>query len=614
MYLAAAVLFVPIARRLGLSSVLGYLIAGVIIGPFVLGFIGTEGQDLMNYAEFGVVMMLFLVGLELEPQRLWQLRRSIVGLGGLQLIVTSVVMAILTFLGGMNIQQSIAMGLIIAMSSTAIVMQSLREKGLMKTKSGQSAFSVLLFQDISVIPILALFPLLATLPLVSKGEAASSKWVDGQPAWVHTLMVMGAVIAVILVGRILIRPLLRVIAKTGLREVFTASALLIVVAIAALMIEVGLSPALGAFLGGVVLANSEYRHELESDIDPFKGLLLGLFFIAVGATIDFELIAAQPLRIISWVLMIMTIKTIILFTLGKTFKISQEQNLIFSFSLSQVGEFAFVLLSFAFNEGILPQQTVNFFIAVVAMSMGLTPLVVLLNEKLILPRIGTVEKDERHADEIDEKSEVIIAGFGHFGSTVGRFLRANRINATFLDINSDRVDILRKMGFKVFYGDASRHDLLYSAGASDAKIIVIAIDDASKRMEMVETVKKHFPHLHILVRATNRYDAYDLMNAGMLHVYRETVDTSVRLGVDAMKLLGYRAYTVKRLARIFLKHDERNLKKLASVRNQEEYITKTKQYIEEIEWIVQADADGPPLTDTAWDPETLREEVNTMAG
>jgi Kef-type K+ transport system membrane component KefB/Trk K+ transport system NAD-binding subunit len=557
-------------------------------------------------------MMLFLIGLELEPRRLWQMRRSIIGLGGLQLIGTTLIMAIAVAITGMSLQQSIALGFVIAMSSTAIVMQSLAEKGLMKTKAGQSAFSVLLFQDVSVIPVLALFPLLATLPLVSKGEDAS-KWVDGQPAWVHTLIVLAAVIAVIFVGRVLIRPLLRIVAKTGLREVFTASALLIVLAMAALMTQVGLSPALGAFLAGVVLANSEYRHELESDIDPFKGLLLGLFFIAVGAAIDFGLIAVQPLRILFWVLVIMAVKAAILFILGRIFKISTEQNFIFSFSLSGVGEFAFVLLSFALNEGILPQQTVSFFIAVVAVSMGLTPLVMMLNEKWVLPGVGTKDIPERPADLIDEKAEVIIAGFGHFGNTIGRFLRANRINATYLDIDSDRVDVLRKMGFKVFYGDASRHDLLHSAGAANAKIIVVAIGDAAKRLGMVETVKKHFPHLHILVRATNRYDAYDLMNAGMLHVYRETLDTSVRLGVDAMKLLGHRAHTAKRLARTFLKHDEKNLKKLASIRNQEEYINTIKQYIREIESIVQADADGPSLVDTAWDPETLREEVKTMS-
>jgi monovalent cation:H+ antiporter-2, CPA2 family len=611
-YLSAAVLFVPIAKRLGLGSVLGYLIAGMVIGPYVLGFIGKEGADIMHYAEFGVVMMLFLIGLELEPELLWRLRKSIIGLGGLQVAATTFIIGVIVFLSGMNWQQSLAIGLITSMSSTAIVLQSLKENGLMKTAAGQSSFSVLLFQDIAVIPILALFPLLTTLPIIQQTNKDHSTWVSGQPGWVHTLIVLGSVAAIIIAGRILVRPLLRIIAKTRLREVFTASALLIVISIAALMNQVGLSPALGAFVAGVVLANSEYRHELVSDIDPFKGLLLGLFFIAVGAAIDFDLIAAQPLRIAFWVMILMSFKTLVLLGLGKFFKISTEQNFIFSFSLSQVGEFAFVLLSFAFNEGILPQETVSFFIAVVAISMGLTPLVMMLNEKLILPRVGTELKEERIADRIDERNPVIIAGFGHFGNTVGRFLRANKITATYLDIDSDRVDVLRRMGFKVFYGDASRHDLLESAGAADAKIIIIALGDPDKRLEMVETVKKHFPHLHILVRATNRYDAYDLMNAGMLHVYRETIDTSVRLGVDAMSILGYRKYTAKRLSKTFLKHDENNLKKLASIRNEEEYINKVREYIEEIELIVQADAEGPPLLDSGWDAETLRKEVKAI--
>jgi monovalent cation:H+ antiporter-2, CPA2 family len=613
-YLASAVIFVPIAKRLGLGSVLGYLLAGVVIGPFVFGFIGEEGKDIMHYAEFGVVMMLFLIGLELEPQLLWRLRKSIMGLGSLQVVVTAVVVGVIVYLLGFNWQQSLASGLIMAMSSTAIVMQSLKEKGLMKTEAGQSSFSVLLFQDIAVIPILALFPLLANIAVTESAEAGhGTTWVDGQPAWVHTLIVLVSVAGIILIGRILLRPLLRIVAKTGLREVFTASALLIVVGIAALMTQVGLSPALGAFLAGVVLANSEYRHELESDIDPFKGLLLGLFFIAVGAGIDFNIIFSEPLRLFGWVAGIIALKALVLLALGKIFKISTEQNFIYSFSLSQVGEFGFVLLSFALAGGILPQDTVNFFTAVVAMSMAVTPLILLLNDKLILPRVGTEEKSEREADEIDEKNPVIIAGFGHFGSTVGRFLRANKIGATYLDLDSDRVDVLRKMGFKVFYGDASRHDLLHAAGASEAKIIVIAIDHAEKRMEMIQTVKKHFPNLHILVRASNRYDAYDQMNAGMLHVYRETIDTSVRVGVDAMTILGYRKYTAKRMARTFLKHDELNLKRLASIRNPEEYINTARQYIEELELVIQADGTGSSLFDAGWDAETLREEVRSMS-
>lgn len=614
-YLAAAVVFVPLAKRLGLGSVLGYLLAGVIIGPFVMGFVGEEGQDIMHYAEFGVVMMLFLIGLELEPELLWKLKRSILGLGSLQVILTTIIIGSICFAIGFNWQQSLATGMILAMSSTAIVMQTLTEKGLMKTAAGQSSFSVLLFQDIAVIPMLALFPLLATLQIVSsptEAEAGTS-WVDGKPAWLHALIVLGSVGAIIIAGRLLIRPLLRIVAKSGLREVFTASALLIVVGIAALMTQVGLSPALGAFLAGVVLANSEYRHELESDIEPFKGLLLGLFFLAVGVSIDFALIAAQPLQIIGWVILLVTVKAIVLLFCGRYFKMSAEQNFIFAFSLSHVGEFAFVLLSFSLAQGILPQDVVSLMIAVVVISMAFAPLIMMLNEKLILPRIGTTEAIEKQPDTIEEKNPVIIAGFGHFGNTVGRFLRASNVKATYLDLDSDTVDVLRKLGFKVYYGDASRYDLLHSAGATEAKIIIIAIDKAEKRLEMIETVKKHFPHLHILVRATNRYDAYDQMNAGMLHVYRETLDTSIRMGVDALSLLGYRTYTAKRLARTFLKHDEMNLKKLAAIRNPEEYLTTARQYIEELELIVKADAIGQINTDVSWDAESLREEIRTTS-
>jgi monovalent cation:proton antiporter-2 (CPA2) family protein len=607
-YLASAVIFVPIAKRFGLGSVLGYLIAGIVIGPYVLGFIGSEGRDIMHYAEFGVVMMLFVIGLELEPNLLWRLRRSIAGLGSLQVIFTILVTGAIASAVGLPWKQALAVGAITAMSSTAIVMQSLREKGLMKTAAGQSAFSVLLFQDIAVIPMLALFPLLQNLPGVSNKGDHGSLWIDGLPGWLHALAVLAAVAGIIVFGRLLIRPLLQVVSRARTREVFTASALLIVVAIAALMTQVGLSPALGAFLAGVVLANSEFRHELESDIDPFKGLLLGLFFIAVGSAIDFSLIAANPIRVLACVFLLLTVKAVVLFVLGKIFKLSTDQNFIFALSLCQIGEFAFVLLSFTLTQGILPQETVSLLIAVVAITMALTPIIMLFNERVILPRTGTKEEEKREADEIDEKALVIIAGFGHFGSTVGRFLRANKINATYLDHDSDRVDVLRKLGFKVFYGDASRHDLLHAAGAGEAKIIVIAIDDAKKRLEMIETVKKHFPNLHILVRSSNRYDAYDLMNAGMLHVYRESVDTSIRLGVDAMKILGYRAYTAKRMAKTFLLHDEKNLKLLASIQNQDEYLNTARQYIEELELIIQTDSTGPALLNAGWDADTLREE------
>ncbi len=615
-YLGASVVCVPVAKKLGLGSVLGYLIAGIVIGPALLGLIGTEGQDVLHFAEFGVVMMLFLIGLELEPELLWKMRKSIVGLGGLQVLITAIVIAGIAIMFGLRWQPALALGMILSLSSTAIVIQTLTEKGLMKAASGQSAFSVLLFQDISVIPMFAVFPLLATYELAQiQGAEHVSNWVSGKPGWLQTLIVSGSVVVVVLAGIYIIRPLLRVIAATRLREIFTASALLLVVGIAVLMTQVGLSPALGAFLAGVVLANSEYKHELESDIEPFKGLLLGLFFIAVGASINFPLILSQPLLILGLVLLLMLVKALILFLLGRFFKVSTDQNMIFSASLSQGGEFAFVLFSFSLQGGILDAQTVNVMVAVVAISMGFTPLVMLLNEKVLLPRIGTCkeQEDDMEQDEINESHPVIIAGLGHFGSTIGRFLRAHGIEATYLDIDSDRVTVLRKMGMKVYYGDASRSELLASAGAATAKLIVIAIEPAEKRMEMIETIKKHFPELQMLVRATNRYDAYDQMNAGMLHIYRETMDTSLRVGVDVMTMLGHRKYSAQRAARLFFKYDEANLKKLSSIRDTEEYFITVKDAMEEMEQMIRNDKSAASLErDGDWDIENYRKEVKQV--
>lgn len=610
-FLSAAVIFVPIAKKLGLGSVLGYLLAGVIIGPFVFGLIGEDSEDIMHFAEYGVVLMLFLIGLELEPEMLWKLRKSILGLGALQLLLTTLFITALARIFGFGWEHSVVLGMILSLSSTAIVLQILAEKGLMKEPSGKSAFAVLLFQDIAVIPILAILPLFNTIsnPESAGVAAESTNWMHGMAGWLRGLIVLGSIASIIVVGRLVIRPVLRIVAKTNMREIFTAVSLLIVIAIAALMIQVGLSPALGAFLAGVVLANSEYRHELESDIEPFKGLLLGLFFISVGASINFHFIAEQVWAVVAWVFLLVIIKTLVLLVLGKVFKIEPRQNFIFAFSLSQVGEFAFVLLSFTLQQKILPEDTVNLMIAIVAISMAITPIVMLLNERFILPRFDNVILPTREADLIEEKNKVIIAGFGHFGSTVGRFLRANKVNATYLDIDADRVDVLRRMGLNVFYGDASREDLLKAAGAKEASIIVIAIDDAAKRLEMVATIKKHFPHLHMLVRSRNRYDAYDQMNAGLLHIYRETLDTSIKVGVDAMTILGFRKYTVHRMAKTFIKQDELNLKQLSSIRDREEYITEVKKYIEELEVVMQRDSQYGSDSLTGWNAANLDEDL-----
>jgi len=609
-YLLAAVGMVPLAKKLGLGSVLGYLLAGVIIGPALLGFVGKEGEDIMHFAEFGVVIMLFIIGLELEPQLLWRLRKSILGMGGLQILLTAVIVAAVAMASGVFWKQSLALGFILALSSTAIVLQTLNEKGLMKTEAGQSSFSVLLFQDIAVIPMLALFPLLVSLPPEGDVTHQAKTWVSNLPAALQALTVLAAVGVIIVGGRFLVRPLFRVIAATRLREIFTATALLLVVGIAVLMTQVGLSPALGTFLAGVVLANSEYRHELESDIEPFKGLLLGLFFIAVGASIDFSLMMRNPILILSLVVGLIVVKALVLFIIGRIFKLQKSQNLTFALALSQVGEFAFVLFSFSRQRGILSPQTTDTLIAVTALSMALTPLLLLLNEKLLQPALTLPDEEEKEADAIEESNPVIIAGFGHFGNTVGRFLRAHRVQTTILDNDSDRVELLRKMGFKVYYGDASRHDLLEAAGASRARLIVISLEPSDKRLEMIETIKKHFPNLRMLVRAQNRYDAYDLMNAGMLHVYRETLDTSLRVGVDVMRFLGHRTYAAQRAARNFMKMDEENLKRLASIKDMDEYIVTVREKMEELERTLQQDQNQfSGAIDRGWDEETLIEEA-----
>ncbi|CCH53725.1 Glutathione-regulated potassium-efflux system protein kefC AltName: Full=K(+)/H(+) antiporter [Fibrisoma limi BUZ 3] len=613
-YLAAGVVFVPIAKRLGLGSVLGYLLAGMVIGPDGLGLVGDEGQDVMHVAEFGVVIMLFLIGLELEPDLLWKLRVPIVGLGGLQVVLTTVVVWGLAMLTGLPWQAALAVGMILAMSSTAIVLQTMNEKGLMQAASGQSTFSVLLFQDIAVIPILAILPLLATYPVADPAEGgAHDSLMAGLPGWLQTLAVLGAVLAVVMLGRFVMRPVFRVIAGTGLREVFIASALLLVGGVALLMESVGLSPALGAFVSGVVLANSEYKHELESDIDPFRGLLLGLFFISVGSSIDFGLIQENPLLVVGVVLGMMTLKAIVLAMLGRRFKLSTDQNLIFSLALSQVGEFAFVLLSFSLQNGILDTRTVGLLTAAVALSMALTPIVFLVNEKLLLPRIGTTAQDKKASDQFSASNPVIVAGFGRYGNIVGRFLRANGIGTTVLDFDSDRVDILRKIGIKVYYGDASRYDLLKSAGAEEAKVIIIALDSPEKSLELVETIKKHFPHLQILVRARDRDDAYEFMDAGIDHVYRETLDSSLRTGVDAMRLLGLRAYHAERSARLFRKHDEEALTELAAVRHdQKQYFSTARRRIRDLEQLISSDETDRWLREVeeGWDAESLRREAN----
>ncbi|MEO1050524.1 MAG: monovalent cation:proton antiporter-2 (CPA2) family protein [Bacteroidota bacterium] len=612
-YLSAAVVCVPLAKRFGLSSVLGYLLAGILIGPYLLGFIGEEGEDILHFAEFGVVMMLFLIGLEIEPKNFWKMRKSILGMGGMQVALTMVLITAILTVFDVDWKAALAIGMAFALSSTAIVLQTLKEKGLMNTVYGGASFSVLLFQDIAVIPMLALMPLLAS------GEApvsdhAHHSFLEDLPIGFQTLAVLLSVVVVVLAGRYVCVPLLRLIALTRLRELFSAGALLIVMAVAYLMEMVGLSPALGAFLGGVVLANSEFKHELESNLEPFKGLLLGLFFIAVGASINFNVIAQSPLTVTGGVLGVMILKTIVLFIVGKFFKIKTDQNLLFSMGLGQIGEFAFVLLSFANQLSIIDQNLLDLLLVLTAISMTLSPILGIANERLILPRVGTKEAEEKPMDTIEERNKVIIVGFGHFGSTAGRFLRANGVDATILDHDSNRVDLLRRMGFEVYYGDATREDLLESAGANEANILISAIDDPDASINMVKMIKKHFPHLELMVRAKSRVDAYQLVNLGVNHVYRESLDTSVKLASDVLHMMGRRKYTLHRQAQNFIKYDEASMRKLAEKSlYTDEYIAKVREEIAQQEALLKQDLKAPEIIedDNLWDSDQMRRDLGS---
>ncbi len=615
-YLTAAVICVPIAKKLGLSSILGYLLAGIIIGPFVLGFIGQEGQDIMHFAEFGVVMMLFLIGLELEPSKFWKMRKFILGMGSMQLIGTTIILFLgCLFFMDWRWETTLAISLALALSSTAIVLQTLKEKGLSNTSVGRSSFAVLLFQDIAVIPILAFLPLLSTVNLEATNDAPQSL-ITGHASWLQTVIVIGIISTIYFAGRFLFVPLLHIIAKTRLQELFTASALLLVVGVSYMMQLIGLSPALGAFMAGVVLANSEFRHELEGDIAPFKGLLLGLFFLGVGASINFQLIIDNPLFIFAFGAILTLVKFIVLFFTSRYYKKKLDQNLLFAFGLSQAGEFGFVIMSFCMQLNIVPSILANQIMAVIAMSMVATPFLLLINERIIYPNTRIQEKEiKKDNDYIDEDNPVIIAGFGHFGSTVGRLLRANQIKSTILDYDSDRIDLLRKMGFKVYYGDATRLELLKAAGCENAKVFIAAIDNPTVNLQVIETLKKHFPNLKILTRARNRNDAYELIDHKVEHIYRETLYSAVNMGVDALVELGLRKYTATRQGQQFIKYDEITTRKLAEKRHDKmAYMITIKEEIELQEQLLKSDIYSQiAATNHSWDSQHLKNNLADLS-
>ncbi|WP_309091017.1 monovalent cation:proton antiporter-2 (CPA2) family protein [Phenylobacterium sp.] len=597
-YLTAGVIAAPIAKRLGLSSVLGYLVAGVVVGPFALNLVG-DPEDVMRFAEFGVVILLFLIGLEVRPALLWKMKTSIFGVGAGQMAATTALTAAGGLALGLDWRQALAAGLILSMSSTAIVLASLEEKGLRQGPVGEASFGVLLFQDLAVIPLFALLPFLAmsgAAPAEAAGGHHGGALLEGLPAWVRPLAVIGAVAAVVIVGRYLTRPLFRFIAAARLREIFTASALLLVVAVAALMELVGLSPALGAFLAGVVLAESEFRRELESDIEPFRGLLLGLFFITVGAGLDVALLAGRPLLVGGLVAGLIVLKGLAMYAAARTFRRDTRTSATTAVALAQGGEFAFVLLGFALGARVLDAELARLLTAVVAVSMAATPLVFAAYEKLVLNRQEARAEPERLPFD-EGPPDAIVAGFGRFGQIATRLLMANGFKVVLLDASIEQIDLIRRFGWRVHYGDASRLDLLRTAGADKARLLVVAIDDRDKAREIVETAKQVFPHLTVIARAFDRRHAYDLLEAGADEVERETYESALNFGRKALTALGLGERRALKAAVIFREHDEKLFRKLQPVHGEaeERYIEATRASRDMFERLVRAEMDR--LTD-----------------
>jgi len=618
-YLGAAVISVPIAKRLGLGSVLGYLIAGVVIGPFALSLVG-EQTDIRTFAEFGVVILLFLIGLEVQPSTLWDMRKAIFGFGGAQVVGTTLVIAGVSILLGLPWQTALAVGMVLAMSSTAIVLQTLDEKGLRQGPIGRAAFGILLLQDLAVIPMFALLPTLATIAPPVHAEVAGghgASLIAHLPPWAQGLSVLGAVVAVVGGGRYLVRPIFRFIAEARLREIFTAAALLIVVGVASIMQVVGLSPALGAFLAGVVLAESEFRRELETDIEPFRGLLLGLFFITVGAGIDLTLVASQPFVLMGLVLGLMVLKFAVVFILARLFGAPSRGAAAVATALAQGGEFAFVLLSFTVGAGVIGSTLAALLTAAVAVSMALTPVAMILYERIAQALDAAIPKQVPDTGDFEDgEPDIIIAGFGRFGQITGRLLTANGFRSTVLDSDIEQIDLLRRFGRRVHYGDATRMDLLRTAGIERARMLIVALDDREKTVELVETARKAFPDLVILARAWDRRHAYDLLANGADAVERETFEAALALGTTALQKLGYRAHRAHRAAGIFRRHDRKSFEDLRPVWGQEEaYILASRDAAQTMDKLLTADlarlrpGDGVG----AWDTASLDEELKERA-
>ncbi len=569
-FLAAAVVAGPIAQRAGLGSVLGYLLAGVAIGPWGLGLI-SDVEAILHFSEFGVVLLLFLIGLELNPKKLWQMRAPILGLGGAQVLITTLIITAIACLFGLTWQTSLVIGMGLALSSTAIALRVIEERELGGKEAGQSGFAVLLFQDIAVIPMLAVLPLLA-------GNTGGS--------WADMLWMLGGVIGLLVGGHFLLRPLFRYVVMSGVRELFTVAALLLVIGIAVIMQQIGLSMALGTFLAGVLLAESEYRHELEIAIDPFKGLLLGLFFISVGMAVNLGLLAESPFVILIAVCALVVLKGLVLYALARIFGTQTKARSRMAMILSQGGEFAFVIFTAASAQGILSGEQVSFLLVVVSLSMVTTPLMLKLQDRFFARQLNQISESAMSSDVVDRSPRVIIAGFGRFGQIIGRLMYANKIRITVLESDASQIHILRKFGYKVFYGDSTHLELLRAAGADRAEAIVLCTDSPDEIMKTVDLCKQHFPRLKILARARSRVEAYQLLNHGVINYSRETFLGALDLGRQTLTELGMHPYKAKRAEAHFRKLDNGMLKELLPQHNEDaELAQRAKEARKELEEI-----------------------------
>jgi glutathione-regulated potassium-efflux system ancillary protein KefC/glutathione-regulated potassium-efflux system protein KefB len=582
-FLAAAVIAIPIFRRFKLGSVLGYLTAGIIIGPSVLGLIDTIDTT-QHIAEFGIVLLMFVIGLELQPSRLWVMRKPIFGLGSAQVLLTSLCIGVAAYFSiGPTWQSALVIGFGLSMSSTALALQLLAERGQLNSQFGRSAFSILLFQDVSVLPALALLPLL--------GAAAERS--HGPGGYLLVAKLIGVLAAVIVGGRYVLRPMLRIVAATQVAEAFTAAGLLIVLGTALLVSQVGLSLSLGAFLAGVLLADSEYRHELEADIEPFKGLLLGLFFITVGMSANLSLVYQRPLQLLAITVGFMAIKVIVLWAIGRMSGLSSTASRGLAISLPSGGEFAFVLFGLAATLGIMDPETSELLVLAVTASMILSPMLLALYELTFKPR----EAETRPFDTPQELyPKVIIAGFGRFGQIVGRILRAKKIAFTALEASQTQVDFLRRFGNQVFYGDASRLELLRAAHAENAEVLVLAVDDVEASVRTAELVRKHFPHLKIFARARNRQHAFRLLDLEVRYIIRETYVSSLEMSVQVLETLGQSKARALEAVRRFRTHDEETLAKQYSVKDDEnKFLQTSRESAEQLQQLFETDLDSDAM-------------------